>query len=527
MTNKPLAHVDGPALREKENITYIGEIPARGARDRGDDAALIFAERQRTTSYSQLESQASAFAHYLTQQGYRPGQRIAYLGLNNDDFFSVLFGCIRAGVVLVPLNWRLTAPELAYQLADSESQLLIHDVALAEVARAAAADLTGMAFVNVEGGDEDLYRVLRTDAPSYSSPRDPEQVILQMYTSGTTGKPKGTLISHYGLSIARQSELESVDMAHFLMHSRVLSAMPNFHIGGMSWVLMGLIREGVVVISADPSPGNMLKLLRDYQCKHSFIVPTVLRAMVNELEDTGSEPPTMEGIYYGAMPVGESLLDKVRSLLNCPLLQFFGMTENSGSATMLGPDDHDPNRPQLLKSVGKPYPGMSLEIRGEDGTLLRPGESGEIWVKSPTQMAGYWKLPEATAKAVVDGWYATGDGGYLDEEGFLYLTDRIKDMIVSGGENIYPAEVEEVLRQYEGVLDAAVVGIKDDTWGEKVVALVETKAGATLQVDSILSHCGARLARYKGPKEIKFGALPRTASGKVQRAIVRERFLNY
>ena len=514
------ARVNGPVLQQDQQYTFIAEIPKVGANDCPERRALFFAEAGRETSYAKLEAQTNAFARYLQSQGLQAGQRIAYLGMNNDDFFSVLFGAIRSSVVLVPLNWRLTAPEIAYQLQDSESVLLIHDAALDTLANQACESLPHMQYLTVE----DLRGILEKEGGSVAVPRDPAEVILQMYTSGTTGKPKGTLITHGGLSIARQAELESREMAHYRTGASSLSAMPNFHIGGMSWVIMGLIRKGSVVISADPSPGNMLDLLRQHEAKHSFIVPTVLRAVVADIEENGGDVPRMDGIYYGAMPIGESLLEKIREVFNCPLLQFFGMTENTGSATFLGPEDHDPARPKLLKSVGKPYPGMSLEIRDPQGHVVAPGVNGEIWIQSPTLMAGYWKLPEATEKAVVDGWYASGDGGYLDEEGYLFLTDRIKDMIVSGGENVYPAEVEEALRQCDGVLDAAVIGFKDDKWGERVVALVELKPEAQLGSDDLMAQCRTRLASYKCPKEIKFGSLPRTASGKVQRAEVRARY---
>jgi acyl-CoA synthetase (AMP-forming)/AMP-acid ligase II len=520
MAGSSLAHVEGPALNNPNNFTYIAEIPDLA----GSEVALIFAEKQRLTSYSALQQQSAAFADFLDERGLVTGDRVAYLGVNNDDFFSVLFGCILAKVVLVPLNWRLSAPEISYQLEDSETKLLIHDSALTSVANAAAGSLSQLLdFVDVE---TELYTLIRRNTTLRTAPRDFDQIILQMYTSGTTGKPKGTLITHGALSVARQAELEGIEFTHLVAGCTSLSSMPNFHIGGMSWVLMGLIRVGTVVISADPSPANMLHMLRKYEAKHSFIVPTVLRAMIDDLKASDSTAPVMDGIYYGAMPIGESLLAELISVFDCPLVQFFGMTENTGSVTVLGPENHRPESPNLLKSVGKPYPGMSLEIRNSEGKLLSAGESGEIWVSSPSLMAGYWKLPEATSKAIINGWYATGDGGYVDSDGFLFLTDRIKDMIVSGGENVYPAEVEEAIRQFPGILDAAVVGLADEKWGERVVALVELRPDTPeFSVEQLATHCGERLARYKCPKEVRIGGLPRTASGKVQRAIVRDNFI--
>jgi acyl-CoA synthetase (AMP-forming)/AMP-acid ligase II len=222
------------------------------------------------------------------------------------------------------------------------------------------------------------------------------------------------------------------------------------------------------------------------------------------------------------MPIGEALLRETMDVLRCSFGQVFGMTEISGAATFLEPQDHDLARPHLLRSVGRPYPGMEIEIRGPDRRVLACEEHGEIWIRSPTRMLGYWRLPEVTAQALVDGWYATGDGGHLDAEGYLYLTDRIKDMIVSGGENVYPAEVEEMLRSHPAVLDAACVGMAHAVWGECVVAIIESRPGIPATEESLREFARARIAHYKCPKRYVFtGALPRTASGKVRRAELR------
>jgi fatty-acyl-CoA synthase len=221
--------------------------------------------------------------------------------------------------------------------------------------------------------------------------------------------------------------------------------------------------------------------------------------------------------------MSESLLRECLSLFDCAFINWFGMTEIAGSATLLSPEDHDLARPHLLQTVGKPYPGMSLQIRAPDRRVLARGEPGEIWIKSPTVMLGYNNLPEKTAEALVDGWYATGDGGYLDDDGYLHLTDRIKDMIVSGGENVYPAEVEEALRRNPAVLDAAVVAVPDERWGEMVAAAVELRPGKAVTSAELQNFSREQIAAFKCPKLIQFvERLPRTVSGKVQRAEVRK-----
>jgi acyl-CoA synthetase (AMP-forming)/AMP-acid ligase II len=300
-----------------------------------------------------------------------------------------MFGAIRAQVILVPINWRLTASEIGYQLKDSATRLLIVDPDLLSTANRAC-ELGGVwpTMLPVEGEADSLRNLLEQDAPVSVSPREPNQIILQLYTSGTTGLPKGVLISHYALSLARHSELQIPGLASLGEGAVCLSAMPNFHVGAICWVLMGLVRRGTVIITADPSGGNMLRLFREYNAQHSFIVPTAIRAMIEELKAKNAPAPKVTNIFYGAMAMGEGLLKDAMRVFGCSFGQFFGMTENTGASTFLAPWDHDLARPHLLASVGKPYPGMSLEIRGPDRQLLQCGEHGEVWIKSDTRLVG-------------------------------------------------------------------------------------------------------------------------------------------
>jgi acyl-CoA synthetase (AMP-forming)/AMP-acid ligase II len=520
------AHVDGPPLTRLDELLWIGGIARSGAERFPDRNAIIFPDRGISVTYQDLDRQSDTFANLLKVHDLRPGDRVAYLGRNSDLFLPVLFGAIRSGVVLVPINWRLAAPEVAYQLEDSETRLLLCDPDLMPIARAALERLKArpviLATESAEGIGENLRARLQQRAQPAPLPEVEDQVVLHLYTSGTTGHPKGVLISHHALSIARHCELTSSDFALLTPASVSLSAMPNFHVGGLSWVLMGLVRFGTVVLTANPSPSNMLALLNQYRVESSFIVPTVIRGIVDEIKVKQLPAPEITGIFYGAMTMAVGLLRETMELMGSSFGQFFGMTEITGAATFLGPQDHDLARPHLLKSVGKPYPGMSIEIRGADRRVLDWGEHGEIWIRSPTRMLGYWRLPEATQDVLVDGWYATGDGGYLDAEGYLYLTDRIKDMIVSGGENVYPAEVEEMLSAHPAVLAVACVGLPDPVWGESVTAVVELRPGHTVTAEELRDFARSRIASYKCPKQFHFAAtLPRTASGKVKRAELR------
>jgi len=527
MSATPTAHVDGPPLERLDELIWIGDIPAMGAARCPDRAAVVFPDRDRRMSYAQLDRGSDAFVALLRAHGIKSQDRVAYLGRNSDLFLPVLMGAIRAKTVVVPLNWRLTPAELAFQLQDSQSRLLFYDNEMRAAATEASAQCgQSLTMLPVESDEHDR-RSLRTSlsqsAPATGAPRDPDQALLQLYTSGTTGRPKGVLISQHALSLTRHAELISPDVAHLRTGDVVLSAMPNSHVGGLSWVLMGLVRFGTVILTADASPGNILRLLRSQHAAHSFIVPTVIRAIVDELHGSGEPAPNLTGIYYGAMPMSESLLKETLQLFNnCAFVNFFGMTEIAGSATFLAPKDHDLARPGLLRTVGKAYPGVSIEIRGPDRRVLERNEHGEIWIKSPSMMLGYNNLPEKTAEVVVDGWYASGDGGFLDDDGYLHLTDRIKDMIVSGGENVYPAEVEEALRRHPAVLDAAVVAVPDERWGEMVAAAIELRPGKAVTTAELQKFARAQIAAFKCPKLIRFfERLPKTVSGKVQRAQVR------
>lgn len=527
---KTKARADGIPLTRLDEMVWIGDVASLGARRHPQRPALIFAERGKTLTYAELEQYSNAFVQQLQLRGLNPGDRIAYLGRNSDLYYPVLFGAIRAGIVLVPLNWRQSAAEAAFQLEDSQARWLLVDEELEEIARAAISELKAAPpLMRIDGrDDEDNLRSIlakASTAPVTAALHDPEQTVLQVYTSGTTGRPKGVLITHGCLSIARHAECISPDWSDWVEGEVSLSAMPNFHMGGLSWGLIGLVRLSSVVITADPLPGNMLRLIREYSVDRSFIVPTVIRAIVDELHDRNEPAPALKGIYYGAMPMSETLLKESMELFSCKFGQFFGMTELTGTATFLPPDEHRLASPERLKSVGRPIAGMSLEIRNPEGQVLEFGQPGEIWIKAPTLMQGYWRQPQKTAEVVVQGWFATGDGGYLTEGGFLYLTDRIKDMIVSGGENIYPIEVEEAFLKHPAVLAAAVVGVPDERWGEIVVAVLELRPGHSASEEQLRSHVRDLISTYKCPKIIRFDTLPRTASGKVQRSQLRLRML--
>jgi acyl-CoA synthetase (AMP-forming)/AMP-acid ligase II len=510
-----LAHVEGVAF-DADAIERLTVTLARHAAEQPDVDALVLDGCR--ISYAQLDRRTQAAQAWLTQRGVKMGDRIAWCGLSHPDFFAVMLAAMRSGVVLVPVNWRQKQREIAHVLADSAARLAVVDEAfLATVSAAAGA---GVELLETSSFARSL-DTLPIATPGIGG--DSAAPALLLYTSGTTGSPKGVQLSEAAISIGREMEKLTGGFDDWTRQEVVLSPLPLFHIGGICWALCGLVRGGTVVLTNQPTPAALLDLCLAEGVSRTFLVPQLVRGLIGEMATRGVKAEKLKGIHYGAAPMDPPLLERGIREIGCRFLQYFGMTEMAGTISILPPAAHDPQRPHLLGSVGKVLPGSAIEIRDPQGKVLPIGEAGEIWTKGPTQMIGYANRPEQTAEAVVDGWYRTGDGGRLDVEGYLYLTDRIKDMIVTGGENVYPVEVETVLREHPSIADCAVFGLSDDTWGERVCAAVELRPGATFDVEAIIAFVKSQIAGYKAPRQIvKVEALPRTASGKVQRGLLRQ-----
>ncbi|KPF81127.1 hypothetical protein IP78_05635 [Brevundimonas sp. AAP58] len=504
-----------------ERLLLPGDYPRRFADETPEAVAILCGERRWT--YGALDRAADAFVSLLDAHGIGPGDRVAYHGKNNDLYFAVLFGAMRAGIVLVPVNWRNTASETRFVLEDSAARLVLVDDEFLPVVTEAIGD--GIAVMRVDGEGETLRARLAAATGAPRRPMDGEAPALQLYTSGTTGRPKGVITTQLGLAAQRQAEFASGHFEDWRGDEILFSPLPNFHIGGMSWALTAFVRGLPLIITANPAPPAILDAIIQNGVTRAFMVPMLVRALIGEMQSRGLETSTLRAIHYGAAAMDPQLLDRSVDTLGCRFLQYYGMTEVSGSVTVLGPDFHDTGRPHLLRSVGRPLPGFTIEIRGPETEPVAIGTPGEIWIRGPSVTQEYWGRPEATAEALIDGWYRSGDGGRLDEEGFLYLTDRIKDMIVSGGENVYPAEVEAALREHPAVSDCAVFGLPHPTWGEGVTAAVELRPDQTVTAEDLIAFARTSLAAYKIPRRIEFGeVLPRTASGKVQRGALRARF---
>jgi long-chain acyl-CoA synthetase len=498
-------------MRSSDLEVRVADVIRRGAQRQPDAVALACGARELT--YAQLDERSSRLAQALLAAGVDAGDRVAYLGRTAPEVIELLFAVSKLGAVIVPLNWRLSARELAQVLADSRAPLLIADTEYAEL----AATLVAAPIVVGDGYEAWLAAHEPRDPGGRGEPGD---VIVQMYTSGTTGVPKGVLTTHRNLGACAQTS----DWWAFDSATVSLTPLPLFHIGGIGWAYCGLWHGAKTILVRDFRPEPVLDLLEREAVTNAIFVPTMLAMLTEAPGAAARDYSALRTIAYGASPITTTLLKAALRTFDCGLIGSYGLTETTGTVVRLDPDDHVERR---LRSVGKPYPWVELRVVDPVTGADRPAHAvGEVWLRAPNVMAGYFNRPAETAAALTaDGWLRTGDGGYRDDDGYLFLTDRVKDMIVSGGENVYPIEVEEVLAQHPDVADVTVIGVPDAKWGEAVKALVIARDGAAPGADDLVAFARERLASYKLPRSIDFVAeLPRTPTGKVLKRELRARY---
>jgi fatty-acyl-CoA synthase len=497
------------------------------AKTRGNAIAFEFEGRQ--TTFAELDVKTDRVANGLRALGVKPRERIAYLGKNSDAYFEIMLGAMKANVVMTPVNWRLAGPEIAFIVRDCKAPVLFVGPEFVEQVRSIQAQLPDVrTFVAAEGGapgwhDFAAWRdAQRDDRPNVDV--TPQDVAIQLYTSGTTGKPKGAMLSHANfLNLVEVGQGETPKWNIWTEDDVSLVAMPVFHIGGTGWAALGLYHGAKGVIAREFDPSKVLDFIEKSAITKLFMVPAAMQFVVRQPRAREVDFSRLKYMLYGASPIPAALLKECIEVFGCGFVQLYGMTETTGSIVALAPEDHVEGL-ERMRSAGKALPGVELAILDADGNKLPPGEVGEIATRSGSNMVGYWNLPEATAKTIDGaGWLRTGDAGYMDKDGYLYIHDRIKDMIISGGENIYPAEVESAICDHPDVAEAAVIGVPDEQWGEAVKAIVVMKPGKTATPSDIIGFTRTRIASFKTPKSIDFiGALPRNASGKILRRNLRD-----
>ena len=463
----------------------------------------------------------------LRAMGVQPGDRVGWLALNHPDFLTLMCACFRLRAVLVAINARLVAREIAYILGDAGVDLLVSETGflpLVEDARAATGLNTVLLLDAAYAGRAAFADLIAAHEPDADMPAiSSDDIALQLYTSGTTGFPKGALLSHRQLlGTIEKGGLTGEAWGAWDGDDVALVAMPLFHIGGTGWALHAIEAGATMVILPRPDVAGMVNAIASERITRMFAVPAVLLAICQYLETAPTDLTSMTELYYGASPIPLDVLRRsMQAFPNAGFIQCYGATETCGTVVYLPPYDHDAAGNSRMRGCGKPFPGNEVKIIDGDGVTLPPGEVGEICIRSVSVMSGYHNKPEATAKSVVDGWYLSGDAGYLDADGYLFIHDRVKDMIVSGAENIYPAEVENALHEHPAVADCAVIGVPDDKWGEAVKAIVVTNAKVT--PNELIAFARERIAGFKVPKSVDFiDVLPRNASGKILKKDLRE-----
>ena len=495
----------------------------RNARLHGPDDFLAFEGRRWT--HAESHARALRLASALYKAGCVRQDRVSILAMNCPEYLDLFAANWIAGVVTATVNFRLAAPEIKHILQDSAPKVLIFEAQYAAMIGAMRVSLASVqTWICI--GDcpawaipfEDFLAGGDAKGPPIRS--EPEDIALLIYTSGTTGRPKGAMRSHACELACGLGMMTSMDVRP---RGRMLEVMPFFHAGAQSSAMAQMWRGGTIYLHRSFDPLTVLQAIERDRLTHLHFVPTMIQALIDHPEFSSFDLSSVETLLYAAAPMPVSLLRRALTKFGPVFVGAWGMTEGGG--TFLPKHAHDPDNPRLLASIGQMQQYGEMRIVGDDGRDCEPGQPGEIRIKSRHQFSGYWNMPEATAEAIVEGWLKTGDMGYFDEHENLFLVDRRKDMIISGGENIYSIEVENALAEHAAVASVAVIGVADGRWGEAVRAIVVVKSGMSATEAELIAHAGELIAGYKKPKSVVFAdALPVLASGKIDKKALRVQF---
>jgi fatty-acyl-CoA synthase len=494
---------------------------ARRVNHTPDRAMLTF--EGTTWTYRQFDDRAAALAGVLRAGGVEPGDRVAYLAFNHPTFLETMFACARLGAIFVPLNFRLTGPELSFIIEDAGVHTIVCGPDHRPIIDTVRSELPVQRWIGVEGapdGWEDYEGVLAAAEPADRVlDLDIESTAVIMYTSGTTGRPKGAMLSHRNLW---WNNLGTLHTQEYLHNEVTLVVAPLFHIGGLNvTTLIVLQKGGEVVLHRHFDPAAALHAIPDHGITSMFGVPAMFLFMSQQGDFDEVDLTSIKVAICGGAPVPEPLMKRYAGV-GVPFFQGYGLTETAPSLTVLTKEYTDAK----LGSAGRPVFFVDMKLIDDEGnTVTEPFAMGEICARGPNIMTGYWNRPDATAEAIdADGWFRTGDAGYVDEDGFWFVADRVKDMVISGGENVYPAEVEEVLLAHPSIAEVAVIGTPSERWGESVCAVIDV-SGEPPSLEELRDFAGEQLARYKLPTRLEVvDEIPHNASGKMLKRELRTRF---
>ncbi len=502
-----------------KTLAQIVTLPAESCPNR---TAIVYGDK--SLSFADLNIRSNQVANGLAALGVPARSRVAILTRNSEIFFEALFGAAKADTVLVTVNFRLAAREIAYILGDSETRVLFVSAEYLPLVREVRDELPELQEVIVTDGNDDAYGTWLRQQPS-SSPGieiDPADGAVQMYTSGTTGNPKGVELSHRAMVNAALAGLTVWPFMHEEGAS-VLGTMPLFHIAAANLCIAALCAGATARIVRDATPEQLADIIPRHRISIAPLPATVIHNMLRLPGIRDRDFSALRVMLVAGSGIAPELVREAGEVFRCGFALSYGSTETCGGVTYLHPEECTPDSGNLLKSAGRTLWESAVRIVDADGNDQPAGTVGEILCRCNRLMTGYWRNEDATADALRDGWFWSGDAGYLDEDGYLYVVDRIKDMVISGGENIYPTEVEAVLQTHESVEDVAVVGIPDEKWGEALLAFVVPKAEREINGEALLQFLRGKLAGYKIPRRYEFvDEFPRNATGKVLKRELRK-----
>ncbi|MBM1143049.1 long-chain-fatty-acid--CoA ligase [Alcanivorax sp. ZXX171] len=505
---------------------YLTQSLHKAARQFPDDKAVVFGDRRR--SWAQFCDRIARLAGVLQSLGMGEGDRVGILGLNSDRYMETVFAALWGGGVFNTVNIRWSASEIAYSLDDCDTRILFVDDEFAPLVPTVRDKSDSLATVVYMGegdapeGSEDLNELMNRATAVADAGRHGDDLAGILYTGGTTGKPKGVMLSHGNLYLGALSTVIPACRQDRIVG---LHSAPFFHVAGIGLIVQLSLRGGTHVILPRFEPLSVIETIARENVQETFLVPTMLRAMLDHPEFDHHDTRSLRCLIYGASPMDRTLLKRAMSKLpNADFLQMYGMTELSPTVTMLLPEVHaDPARHDKLMAAGNPTHNAEIRIVDPTDNEVPLGQVGEICARGPMVMQGYWNQEDQTREAIRDGWMHTGDAGYMDADGYVFLVDRIKDMIVTGGENVYSVEVEDVLLQCPEVAQCAVIGVPDEEWGERVHAVLILKDGQQLDQATITDFCKQHLAGYKCPRSYEArDELPMSGAGKLLKFKLKE-----
>ncbi|MEJ8851821.1 long-chain-fatty-acid--CoA ligase [Variovorax rhizosphaerae] len=500
----------------------------KGRREKPGATAVVCGDRH--LDFGEFTERVARLGAVLQSLGMGSGDRVGMMSLNSHRFVEYFFGTWWGGGVINPVNIRWNPKEVAYSLDDCDTRILLVDDLFAPMAAELRKLSTSLRTV-IHCGDGPVpegmlgYEALLAAAtPIDDAPHDAEELAAVMYTGGTTGRPKGVMLTHGNIYTNGLSSIAAVPRD--ARGAATVIGVPMFHVAGCGLSVQSMLRLVPQHVLPMFDEVAILQAIQTARATELFLVPTMIKRVIEHPRFAEFDLSSLKMLFYGAAPIDVALLEQaMRALPQSSFAQAYGMTELAPTVAILMPYSHlpGPDRNRLLRSAGTPVPAAEIRIVDASDNEVPVGQVGEICARGPTVMKGYWNKPQETEAALRGGWMHTGDGGYMDEHGFLFVVDRMKDMIVSGGENVYSAEVENAIAQMPQVLMSAVIGVPDDKWGERVHAVIVKREGAEINADAIIAHCRDQIASYKCPRSVEFrDALPLSAAGKLQKFQLRE-----